>query len=545
MKFLTRSLSLLILLSIIWLPPAHAKAPLTAVHQTGTLTFDNTNSTMGCAAYAFIQQDDTGEHELTMILSPSTSYMDVNPTQYAITFNFDQGTITGNMNTSLYQEEDHGAYDSADLYATIANGTVTWDTAQGVWIFGGAMNTEVYLDILNVTGSVGDEIFYGEAHLKTIVAAQIIGASGEHKRIDHHGEEQIYGDDFIILFDGDDLPAEGSGALDHFDYECWLKVQFPEALEDYFPPDPYTNLPEDSTEDDETTDDEPGQEDEQTTGDTEVDDFLDMDLNDQLGLFIATYGTDPAMLHQWPGWENLTDTQRNTLETLIDKLDTILALQAPLSPLALSIMEGEKRQEVLAQQAADLVQEELDIRKNVRDTVWVETLRDKFGDNAVYLYENYQVFQDVKGVYDAGVGWINNIQDPDTAATEKVKQDALSAAGADKTPEDIAKDAIQHINTIATAPSVYHYAFYREIYDTLINNPDETKRKTPTEAHQIAMDALRQRVNDYAAGEYGDPNDQLEQHLWGPAVNAALKPAGIYDTAFPQLNDQTAPQVTP
>ena len=211
----------------------------------------------------------------------------------------------------------------------------------------------------------------------------------------------------------------------------------------------------------------------------------------------------------------------------LEKLDTILALQTPLSPAGIAALEDLKRQEVLAQQATDLVKDELDVRKNVRDTVWVENLRDKFGDKAVSIYTNYQIFKDVKSVYDAGAGWINSIKDPDTAATEKIKKDSLGAAGT-KTPENIAKDAVGYINIIATHSAVFHYAYYREIYDPLINPDDDSKPKTPDEAHKIAMDALRERVDEGP----GDSNNQMEQKAWGPAAYYALKSNGIYDNAF-------------
>ena len=273
---------------------------------------------------------------------------------------------------------------------------------------------------------------------------------------------------------------------------------------------------------------------EDETVDEEQDDFESSDLNDlsdQIGFFITKYGTDDLDFNlwasKWEGWDKLSQTQKTNLVKIIRRLDTILALKAPLSPMALAALQGEKRQEVLAQQAADIVQDELDIRKTVRDTVWTETLRDKFGDKGVYIYQNYQIFKDVKKIYDSGIKWINNIKDPDAAATEKIKQESL---GGSKNPQDIANDAISHINTIATASSVYHYAYYREVYDKIISGG-----KTIDEAHQAALDALRERVKDYNDGKYGNFEDKLQQRVWGPAVESALKPGGVYDNAFRKL----------
>lgn len=518
---------LIMVFFVLWFPSSHIYGSPTS-DQSGTLTFDNSNSELGCSVWANITikllDNKNREYKTSMILSPGTSRMDENPTQFNITFDFDQGTITGAFNGHYYRTEEGEAYDSAEISAKISNGTVTWDSDQGVWLFDGDVEMEVSLDMRNKIGSDGDEIFYGDASIKTNVTGKIIGASGQHEALDHHGELQSYSAYLNILHEGEFPPATGNGELRVLDIECWLEIPFSEDMESKFP-----SSPEAATAETEPGEDEKVSQDE-TVGEAQ-DNFILSDLNDQLGLFIANYGTDKEMLNQWEGWDSLNDIQKINLENLIDKLDTILALKTPLSPMGLAALEDTKRQEVLAEQAIYLVEDELDIRKNIRDTVWNETLRDKFGDASVSIYNNYQIFKDVKSVYDAGIGWINNIKDPDTAATEKIKKDSLSAAGT-KTPEDLAKDAIGYINIIATHTAVFHYAYYREIYDPLINNPDESKKKTPAEAHKIAMDALRKRVKDYDIANVGDIDNKLEQRVWGPGTDAALKPGGIYDLAF-------------
>lgn len=297
-----------------------------------------------------------------------------------------------------------------------------------------------------------------------------------------------------------------------------------------------------STEADSREDEKVGQD--ETEGETQ-DNFILSDLNDQLGLFIANYGTGNIKLDQWQGWDSLNDIQKTNLEYFINQLDTILAVKSPLSDLQQAALNDVNHQAAFAEQTTNLVKDELDVRKNIRDTVWNETLRDKFGDTGVSIYKNYQTFKDVKGVYDAGANWINNMKDPDTAATEKIKKDSLSAVGANKTPQDLAKDAIGYINTIATASSVFHYAYYREIYDALVKPKDGSEPKSPGEAHQDAMDALRKRVKDFAEGEFGNINNRLEQKAWGPATGAALESGGIYDKAFPALvkNNIAPPKV--
>jgi hypothetical protein len=538
MKKFTYTITLVVLFSMLWLPSEHVYASPASSNQSSTLTFDNSNSEMGCFVNALMPyqiQRNTTDYEQTMILSVGSSDMGKSPTQFTITFNFDQGTITGVLNGSYLREEEGEAYDSSEISANISNGTVTWDAAQGVWIFGGDVEMEVYLDMRNKLGSDGEEIFYGDANVKTNVTGSVTGASGQHKQLDHHGDLQTYGAFLNFFYEGDYPPATGNAEISSLSVECWLEMPFGEDMASKFPPNPGTSLPEaDLGEDEKVGQDE-------TVGRTQ-DNFILTDLSNQLGLFIATYGTEKEMLNQWEGWNSLNDTQKINLQNLIERLDTILALETPVSSMGLALLEAsledQKRQEIIAQQAADLVEEELDVRKDVRDAVWSETLRYTLGDTAVSIYDSYQIFKDVKSVYDAGAGWINNIKDPDTAATEKIKKDSLSTAGANKTPVDIAIDAIGYINTIATYPSVFHYAYYREIYDQLVNAQDKNKKKTPAEAHQDAMEALRKRVKDYAAGQFGDESNRLEQQAWGPGTLHALKPGGIYDKAFRALVDK-------
>jgi hypothetical protein len=529
-----------VLCSIFWLPSGYIQAS-PSNQPMGTYTFDNSNSELGCTVWATIKikkKDNKGrEYETGMILSTSTSKMDENPNDFAITLDFDNNTITGFFDGAyISMEEEEGAYDAAGISASILNGTVIWDEEQSVWMFEGDVEMQVSLDMRNKTGTQGDEILYGEAEFETIVTGALTGASGKHKRL-YHDEMQEQEGFLRITYEGDHPDATGNGELRVLNIECWLAIPFGEDMQSKFPSGAEQALSGADAAEEENK----GQVKEQGSF---QDDLVLSDLNDlnnQLGLFITKYGTDDLDFNlwasKWEGWDKLSQTQKTNLEKIIRRLDTILALEAPLSPMGLAALEGEKRQEVLAQQAADRVQDELDIRKTVRDTVWTETLRDKFGDKGVYIYENYQIFKDVKKVYDSGVKWINNIKDPDAAATEKIKQESL---GGTKSPEDIAKDAISYINTIATASSVYHYAYYREVYDKLIsggNNIDE--------AHQAALDALRKRVKDYNDGEYGNFEDKLQQRVWGPAVESALKPGGVYDNAFRKLveKDLACPKV--
>ena len=167
------------------------------------MTFDDTNSELGGIVQAnmTIMHGDNEDRKSTMVLTTGTSQMDKNPTIFDISFDFNQGTITGGFNGNYYRpEEEEGAYDSSDITANISNGTVIWDAGQKVWFFEGDVKMEVNLEMKNKIGSVGDkEIFYGDAKIDTNVIGEITGASGKHNRLDHHGENQTL-EHFSIFF---------------------------------------------------------------------------------------------------------------------------------------------------------------------------------------------------------------------------------------------------------------------------------------------------------------------------------------------------------
>ena len=211
-------------------------------NQSGTLTFDNSNSELGC----FVQANMTIEHkdnkdrelESVMILTASSSQMATNPTIFDITFNFDQGSITGSFSGIYYRPEEGDAFDATDIVANISNGTVTWDAGQQVWLFEGDVKMEVDLEIKNKIGSDGDKIIYGDANIVSDVIGKIAGASGAHKAKDHHGDLKDYGAYFNILYEGDFPPATGNGELRFLSIECWLEMPSGEDMASKFPPGP-------------------------------------------------------------------------------------------------------------------------------------------------------------------------------------------------------------------------------------------------------------------------------------------------------------------
>lgn len=517
---------LILLLSTVFQSAAGAQPPQMPAAQSGTIVFDDSNSKTTCVIRGSLQSAEErsdGKKHLLFLYTSST-YAQKQSTQFRYVFNHDQRSITGNLTGSFTYDEEEGGYDSSEIFVNIPAGRMTWDAAQNVWIFEGDAEIELYLDVLNKVGASGDQIVYGSANLKTNVTGYLTGASGPHISSDGHDSDV---GQFQINFNGKNLTSTGSGELTFLEVECYL----------------WTRLIDFDQQFSAASADAPAEE-EQETGDAQAaeqeEPFLLDDVNSQLGLFIATYGTDTSQLNHWQGWDRMTQDQQLNLIRFFQRLDTVLALQQPVSPTALALLEEEQRQELLAQRAAELLEDELANREKIRNLIWMETLRETVGDSGVYLYQQIALLQDIKGLYDKGADWIEKLKDPDAAVSGALIDDLLSSAGADKTPEDIAREAIKNINTIATAPSVHHYAYYRENYDQKIK-----EGLSEEQAHQAGLEALRTRVNDYAAGEFGDPNDRLQQTVWGPATNRSLTEGGIYDRAFPELNYRPAPNMNP
>jgi hypothetical protein len=181
------------------------------------------------------KDNEDRECEGGMILLTSTSWMDENPTKFAVTFDFENNTITGFFDGAyVREEEDEGAYDASAISADILNGTVIWDSEQGVWMFEGDVLMQVNLDMSNRIAAYGDEIVYGEAEFDTKVTGKLNGASGAHKRLNHDKLEDQGG--FLgILYEGDHPPATGNQELRVLNIDCWLRTS--ESMENLFPPD--------------------------------------------------------------------------------------------------------------------------------------------------------------------------------------------------------------------------------------------------------------------------------------------------------------------
>jgi hypothetical protein len=173
-----------------------------------------------------------------MILSTSTSKMEENPNDFAITLDFDNNTIKGFFDgTYMAIEKEEGAYDAAAISANILNGTVTWYKEQSVWMFEGDVEMQVSLDMRNKTGAAGEEILYGMAEFETKVTGTLAGASGQHKRL-YHNELQEFEEFLRITYEGEYPDATGNGVLRVLNIECWLALPFGEDMQSKFPAGP-------------------------------------------------------------------------------------------------------------------------------------------------------------------------------------------------------------------------------------------------------------------------------------------------------------------
>lgn len=288
-----------------------------------------------------------------------------------------------------------------------------------------------------------------------------------------------------------------------------------------------------------TTDDPSVTEEVQTTEEPEPAGTDDQQLINQLVELLMLGELDS--LEQLPGWATLNNIQQQNLIRIIERLDQIKDEYIPPSQQALlDQLEADKLRDLNEQeQLANMLEDELKTRQNIQDMIWRETLKERFGEDALYLYDRYGIFQDVKNAYGQVQGWWNSVLDPDGAAIDKLKQDALSSLGADKSPEQAYQEGITLINDLATAPGIIHYAYYRQEYDQLIADGESVNT-----AHQEAMEKMRTRLASLPGDNVGD-SGALTEKVWNTGFNDLAKPGGIYERSFLALNISASPEVSP
>ena len=301
-----------------------------------------------------------------------------------------------------------------------------------------------------------------------------------------------------------------------------------------------TEEPFSATEEPFSTTDEPSVTEEvQTTEEPEPAGTDDQHLINQLVELLMLGEIDN--LDQLPGWATLNEIQQQNLVRIIERLDQIAEEYIPPSQQALlDQLEADKLRDLNRQeQLANMLEDELKTRQNIQDMIWRETLKERFGEEALYLYDRYGIFQDVKNIYGQVQGWWNSVLDPDAAAIDKLKQDALSSLGADKSPEQAYQEGITLINELATAPGIIHYAYYRQEYDQLITDGDSA-----ITAHQDAMEKMRTRLASLPGDNVGD-SSSITEKVWNTGFNDLAKPGGIYERSFLALNISASPEVSP
>jgi len=542
MRKLAFTITILIGISLSLGSTVVARSPLAPHSQDngGVLVLDSSANRFDGIVYAFVSWDPTKENTHTLILLNKLSSVDAH---FEIDFN--QGTITGSFEDSIYEEEDDpGSYDSSEVSGTVTNGWVKWDPDQGVWLYGGEVDIEVSLDIRNKVGSVTNNeettIYYGDAKQKTHITGHIKGASGTYKDMSHHGD--LTDKEFRVVFEGRDLPSEGAGELDFLEVTLYV---WSDTIDDtLIPPDPggvaTTVEPLSETEEPLSETEEPTTTQEvQTTEEPEPANVEDEQLINQLVELLIRGELDS--LDQLPSWATLSEVQQQNLIRIIKRLEQIADEYIPPSQQALlDQIEVDKLRDLNRQeQLANMLEEELETRQNIQDMIWRETLKERFGDDALYLYDRYGIFKDVKGLYGQAQGLWNAVLDPDGASIDKIKQDALSSLGAEKSPEEAYQAGITLINKLATAPAIIHYAYYRQEYDQLIAD-----KKPAAEAHQTAMDKMRTRLASLP-GDNAVDSGALTEKVWNTGFNELAKPGGIYERSFIALNIYASPEVSP
>ena len=94
------------------------------------------------------------------------------------------------------------------------------------------------LDMKNKLGENDEGIFYGNADLNGTVTGKLTGASGEHRREDHHGELQDRSSFLSIYYEEESPPLTGNGAVSLLTIDYWLGMPSGVDMGSKFPEGP-------------------------------------------------------------------------------------------------------------------------------------------------------------------------------------------------------------------------------------------------------------------------------------------------------------------
>lgn len=237
------------------------------------------------------------------------------------------------------------------------------------------------------------------------------------------------------------------------------------------------------------------------TSEEELQDKADNSDIAELAELTMLFGTDPEKLSEWPGWGNLTDTQRENLIKIIDRLD--------------EIWEVKKEQEII-RQAAEIVAEEINIYKDVNNYFAIASVEEKFGYEAAQDVYDAIYLDDFSGYGPPIIGSYSSSSIIEDHIFLMFSMDNLFGSnGTDISSEKIAQQAMYSNDFLKyITPEVMLWENYC--------NTNVDPEATLEEQHAEIMDQLRKDYHFFVDNEiYFDfsPGGPVDNALWNLVIN--------------------------
>lgn len=225
----------------------------------------------------------------------------------------------------------------------------------------------------------------------------------------------------------------------------------------------------------------------------------DLNIKD-LAELITLFEADPEKLSEWPGWENLTDTQQENLIKIIDRLDDILNAESPEAVIESASTEETADPEKILLQATEIFKNEVKIASTIYDQYLI-TYQQFYGiemtqemideiNQHLYFSQPRDPLMDMLfhvDSYDSDYHWVKQVIE-ESKEIEK------------NTPQSIAQSALRSMALSFSENMLWKlklYKMYRGEYDRLNRHSDG---KWDEEAHTNAISTLRSLISDHEIG---------------------------------------------
>ena len=219
-------------------------------------------------------------------------------------------------------------------------------------------------------------------------------------------------------------------------------------------------------------------------------------------------------------------------EYFLTDLDVEALANEPLSPEQQLLLDEDTRQRFIDERKKDEAEQRLsDYYQNI-DRVELmlnrERLRARFGDQALWLYDQYRASALVSGAVDRVKNIYDHLLGEKNVAQEHIEEVVNSSLGV---PVDEAILSVLRA-TVRTAndPALVHYGYYAERYNSYTSSG-----MAADQAHNNALIDLKDMLIKPDIDFLLADSDRLGEYWNYDNFRDQVKPGGLYDVVFQQL----------